>query len=204
MKSWHYSLMVLLLLPTLVMAEDRHTHDLLIKPTFRFEHQTIAFGGSYTDDELLRDDTTARDNLLFDTQSALHGRVNQYNATFAYPFGSRDFNVDLGVNIKFLNGNVRQDNLDSSTNINATIPMFYATALFNLPVSGMSASIGGSHVSYDRYNAFDYEAKLRFEWRNGFGMQGGWQHQQFSIDSGADLQTDFEAKGPFLDLFYRF
>ncbi len=189
-------------LPAIVLAEGANIpENNLLLPRFQFQHQTINLGAAHTGSA-----TAGRgQRQLFDRNNALSGQVTQYDATISYPF-SRDGAVDfdLGINIRLINANFKTQSIDQQTRyVNATLPMFYASALFNLPYDGLSASLGGSHFEYDRYRAYDYKAKLSYTWQSGFGLEGGWQHQQLNID-GSDFQTRFEIKGPFLDLKYRF
>ena len=193
---------LLLLLPATAMAgeSDVDTQNLL-QPNFQFQHQTINLGNSSTTGQEL---SGARQ--LFDRDNSRQGQIKQYDAMITYPFGHPDraVNFDLGINIRFIDVDFKSQAVESQAHrFNAAIPMFHATALFNLPYNGLSASLGGSHIEYDQYRAFDYKAKLSYSWQNGFGLEGGWQHQQMSID-GSDYQTEFEVKGPFLDLKYRF
>lgn len=199
------SLTVLLFAAGVHAGQDSDAEGLL-QPNFKFQHQLISSGKSYTRDELLRSDAASKSSLLMlDKASAGSGQIDQYDATISYPFLShRAISFDLGINLRMVDAEVKGQNLDqASTHINTTLPMFYASALFNLPLEGMSASVGGSHLQYDEYFAFDYKAKLSYTWQNGFGLEGGWQHQRFNIDS-TDVQADFETKGPFLDFKYRF
>jgi outer membrane protein len=178
----------------------------LFQPNFKFQHQRLSGGKSFSNDELLRGDILSDPNvLMLDKNSAFAGDLQQYDATITYPFSMHNVvSFDLGINLRFVDAELKGQNLDQTgTHINTTLPMLYASAFFNLPFKGMSASIGGSHLQYDDYFAFDYKAKLSYTWDNGFGLEGGWQHQRFNVDSH-DVQADFESKGPFLDFKYHF
>ncbi len=193
---------VLALLPFSAVAADA---DPLFQPHFSFKHQTITTGTPHTSDNFWRNEDVARENLLVDRNNTQSSRVNQFDATIAYPFALRDsVNFDLGVNIRLINGDFASQNLDQANyRLNTALPMFYANALFDLPYDGLQASLGATHLEYEQYYALDYQAKLSYTWSNGFGMEGGWQHQQFSIDN-SDVQAQFENKGPFLDFKLRF
>jgi hypothetical protein len=192
----------LFLLPAMAMAGeiDAPEQNLLL-PTFQFQHQSITLGSSPSREGL----PAAGSRQLYDSANSTQGQVNQYDAMITYPFGQRDqaVNFDLGVNIRFIEAGLRNQDLDKTEHLNMALPMLHATALFNLPFKGLTASVGGSHTEYEQYRAYDYKARLNYSWDNGFGLEGGWQHQQFSID-GSDSQTRFETQGPYLDLKYRF
>ena len=204
-----FSLMLILTalsLATGVAAAEGDDLSGVLEPSFKFQHQHVNSGKSYTRDEMLSGNLFDNQNVLFPQNSgAFNGDINQYDATIAYPVSRYSIiNFDLGINLRYVDAELKGQNLDqSSTHINATLPMLYANAFFNLPFKGMSASIGGSHLQYDAYLAFDYRAKLTYTWENGLGLEGGWQHQRFNIDS-TDVQSDYESKGPFLDLKYHF
>lgn len=187
--------------PAVVLAEDSPVESgNLLQPRFQFQHQTINLGTG-----LQAEEGGSSQVQLFDPDNSHTGRVKQYDATIAYPFGSdKTFNFDLGINLRLIDADLKtQTEQQQSRRFNAALPMFYANALINLPFDGLSASVGGSHFEYEQYRAYDYRAKLSYSWQNGFGLEGGWQHQQFQID-GSDFNTQFETKGPFLDLKYRF
>ena len=189
-----------------VQAADTEAVTGLFQPNFKFQHQRLSGGKSFSHDELLRGDLLGSpDVLMLDRNSPFSGDINQYDATISYPFSTHNVvSFDLGINLRYVDAELKGQSLDqSNTHINTTLPMLYANAFFNLPFKGMSASIGGSHLQYDDYFAFDYKAKLSYTWDNGFGLEGGWQHQRFNVDS-PDVQADFESKGPFLDFKYRF
>lgn len=184
--------------------------DELLQPQFKFRHQEITLGTSLSESSTrsaaspASAGTTAANSS--ERHSLLGGKLNQFDATISYPFSPRDsVNLDLGVNLRFINGELSQQEASFGVPVefNATLPMLYANALFDLPYEGLSASLGASHLVYDQYYALDYQAKLSYKWQNGLGLEGGWQHQHLSIDGG-DIQADIESKGPFLDLKYRF
>ena len=173
----------------------------VLMPSFQFQQQTINLGSGYDRHGVVSDSHLQ----LNDTGNTTQGHVNQYDTTITYPLGQRDnaVNFDLGVNIRFIEGDIKNQDVEKAQNLNMAMPMLHARALFNLPFKGLTATVGGSHIEYDSYRAYDYKAKLNYSWNNGFGLEGGWQHQQFSID-GNDYQTHFETEGPYLDLKYRF
>jgi len=190
----------LLCSPAMLMAADA---DEVLQPQFQFRHQEITVNHSSITDQANLFDSESQSTARSGLQS---GKLNQFDATISYPFTPRhSVNLDLGVNLRFINGELFQNEFTSNhqLELNAALPMFYANALFDLPYEGLSASFGATHLEYEQYYALDYKAKLSYQWQNGLGLEGGWQHQQLSIDGG-DVQAEIENKGMFLDLKYRF
>jgi len=133
--------------------------------------------------------------------------LQEYDATFFYPFRKGIVNFDLGVNLRFMN--VQQNANEGQTSqqddiFNETLPMFYTSVLFDLPVHGFSAGLEGRHFNLNDNLAYDYRAKLRYQWNNGFGVQGGWQYQYLSLDRFEAVNSQFEAAGPYMDLYFNF
>jgi hypothetical protein len=122
--------------------------------------------------------------------------------TLTYPWKSRNFNVDLGITVRRFS-TLKTGNAATGVE-NSTLSLFHASALYNTSLKGLSAGVEGNHLDLNNRPIFDYRAKLSYEWRNGFGMQGGWQHQQLDVDNTADLNSDSVRKGPFFDLYLNF
>ncbi len=128
----------------------------------------------------------------------------QLDATWTYPWESKTYNIDLGVTLRHISGySTSSENIDNN-HFQTVLPLIHASALFSLPLKGLSAGIEGSHMDYNDSQVFDYRAKVSYEWRKGFGLQGGWQHQQFNLDNINNTGADFEKNGPFIDFYLNF
>lgn len=133
--------------------------------------------------------------------------LSQYDATFFFPFQRGKFNFDLGLNIKFINGITESTDASgavTSKSYKATLPMMYATALYELPWKGLSAGIEGKHMVLDNSSAYDYKAMLTYQSRSGFGLNGGWQYQQLQLDAFQNITATSQTDGPFVDFYYNF
>lgn len=129
----------------------------------------------------------------------------QYDATWTYPWETKNINIGLGVTLRHLSGvKSSTDEGLANSSFQTTLPLMHASALFSLPLQGLSAGIEGSHLDLSDHQVFDYRAKVSYEWRKGFGMQGGWQHQQFNLNNAAGTGAGFEKNGPFIDLYLNF
>lgn len=128
----------------------------------------------------------------------------QYDATWTYPWEIKNINIDLGVTLRHLSGFKNSSENIGDRYFQQVLPLVHASALFSLPLKGLSAGIEGSHLDSDNNQIFDYRAKVSYEWRKGFGLQGGWQHQQFNLDNATDTGANFEKKGLYLDFYLNF
>ena len=192
----------------LVQAESllKKEQDYSLVPQVRFQ---LDLDKSRQDKyQLLDDDSLSSLQTTVHQPLANETRLDQYDATLFYPLGSEGMSFDLGLNMKYIQGQTSfvQDGQRQLRNFSAAIPMIYATALFDLPFEGFSAGFEGKHhlgLEGNALSGFDYKAKFKYEWNEGFGLQGGWQHQLYSLDD-EEQTTNFENKGPFLDFYLRF
>lgn len=128
----------------------------------------------------------------------------QFDATWTYPWETQNMNIDLGVTLRHLSGfNNSVENVGAGY-FQEVLPLLHASALFALPLDGLYAGIEGSHLDSNNRQVFDYRAKVSYEWRKGFGLQGGWQHQQFNLENATNSGADYERNGPFIDFYLNF
>jgi len=201
MQRTIYKLLFAVLLTGLslpVLADNHHaSQDDVLMPRFKFQAQSNSDALSGADGLAAEQSNLAKPVLRPFGQFR---SMEQYDATVYFPLNELGFNLDLGVNLRHLDARYSQNSLEGG--LSATIPTLYAEALFNLPFKGLSASVGGHHIDWDQTQVFDYQAKLSYRWQNGFGLAGGWQHQQFSLDKGSN--STFREEGVFLDFDYKF
>ena len=129
---------------------------------------------------------------------------SQYDATWTYPLETKNVNIDLGVTLRHLSGFKSSSENIGNQYFQQVLPLVHASALFSLPLKGLSAGIEGSHFDSDDKQIFDYRAKVSYEWREGFGLQGGWQHQQFNLDNATVNGADYKSNGAFIDFYLNF
>jgi len=152
-------------------------------------------------------------NGFYASEFSTENNLEQYDATIYYALGDSLQNlfsnhqwlsIDLGVNFKFIE-QVYDDRQQQQANYRThygAYPMFSAAALFDLPLSGVTASVEGSYFNYKTRELSEYRAKVSYQIDNIFGVSGGWQQQQYQLDTTESLR--FDKEGPFVDLFYRF
>ena len=164
---------------------------------FKFNHiSTFADNSAFGNQEQLLPQSTFK--------SSQSVEFTQLDATWTYPWETNTVNLDLGVTLRHLSGYQNSAETAGSARFQEFLPLLHASALFNLPLKGLTAGIEGSHLDLKHRQVRDYKAKVSYEWRKGFGMQGGWQHQQFNLDNSNENSAEFEKNGPFLDFYLNF
>jgi len=184
-------------------AAPPHSATRPISLHFRFAHDNV--GGRWNvSDDLLRPQFSS----VIVEEDNMHDAMGlrQYDAALSYPMTKDGMNFDLGLNIRVYEGNAFSSMSAQSQqhNFREAVPMFYAAALFELPFKGLSAGFVGRHSDSLINPSFDYKAKLSYQWADGLGLEGGWQHQQYANDELNRLQNSLDAKGVFLDLRLKF
>lgn len=137
-------------------------------------------------------------------------QIRTYDAILYYPLNHRGVSIDLGVNLRLQEDHSAQTdqvyrNDRDWLNINPaeTQTLIHAAAVFDLPYSGFKAGLSGTYKADLAESGYDYRAKLSYKWKNGFGMEGGWQHQQKTYDQLNAADT-LDVQTLFLDMNFRF
>ena len=177
---------------------DRRWREDPLQLGIRFDYFTVAAAQQ----PLLRGDILLPD-LAQHHRPVQQNITREYDATFFYPLKKSGVNLDLGVNIRFLNGHSTNEK-GESYRFQQTLPMFYAAMLFDLPFKGLSAGFEGRHMDLDSDLAYEYRAKLRYQWGDSLGIQGGWQHQLLELEQFRNITGEFENEGPYLDVYMNF
>jgi outer membrane protein len=115
-------------------------------------------------------------------------------------------NLDLGINIKTIDGNIKLASATENTDkdFKATIPMLYAKGRFDLPFTGLSAEADLSYISYSGNKFTDFKAGVVYETSFGLGATAGVRTENIVIDDIDDINADLTISGGYLGVFYHF
>ena len=116
-------------------------------------------------------------------------------------------NLDFGINAKYLNASFSMDSATQSAStkdLNYVVPMLYAKAKFELPLSGLSVESDISYISYDSSAFYDVKGGVSYETTFGLGATAGYRAEKLKIDDISDFNSDIDIKGFYAGLFYHF
>lgn len=117
-------------------------------------------------------------------------------------------NLDVGLDLKRFDGQVSisgsSNTTRSSIDIDATVPLLYLSARFDLPFSGLYIGADISSFSIDDSSAEDMTLKLGYLSDIGLGIEGGIKTFSLELDDADDLDTDIEYDGLFVNAFFNF
>ncbi len=116
-------------------------------------------------------------------------------------------NLDLGINLKTINGNIKLSatgSSDTDKDFSATVPMLYAKGRFDLPFTGLSAEADMSYISYSGNKFTDFKAGVVYQTSYGLGATAGVRTENLTIDDIDDFNADLTISGAYLGVFYHF
>ena len=91
-----------------------------------------------------------------------------------------------------------------SVDLDEAIPMIYAKAQFDLPLTGFSLGLEGNAINYEDNRLTDYSAKLQYMFDSvlDVGLEVGYREMSLEIDE--DVTADVQLKGPYAALLFHF
>ena len=115
-------------------------------------------------------------------------------------------NLDVGLNIRKFDGHVTavSEFTSESVDLDEAIPMIYAKAQFDLPLTGFSLGLEGNAINYENNRLTDYSAKLQYMFDSvlDVGLEVGYREMSLEIDE--DVTADVQLKGPYAALLFHF
>ncbi len=169
-------------------------HPLPILPNIKIGYSNFSHDGSGTvsDSFVWGGETfTINDNI----ESSFD--LDIYDFTFYYEILDNWLNMDVGLNVKYVDGtiDVQSSTENESTNFTLPIPMLYAKARFDVPTTDLSFQVEGNYVTYDGHTLYDFEAGARYTMMLGFGIEAGYKALSLTIDDIDDTSLDADFSG---------
>jgi outer membrane protein len=133
--------------------------------------------------------------------------LKMYDLTLYYELLDNWVNVDVGVNVKYVDGLVAVKNdagVSESTDFQVPIPMLYAKARFDVPTTDLSFQVEGNYVTYDGHTIYDAEAGIRYTLALGVGLEAGYKTMKLKLDDIDDLSMESDFSGAYGKLVWDF
>lgn len=145
----------------------------------------------------------AFDGQTFAAGSTVDTRLDlgHYDGILYYEVLDNWVSLDLGLDLKYFDGEVRLRNSDvsSRTTLDDVIPAVYARAAFELPVTGITLNLEGSGINYDGSELTDLKAGVMLE-SGPLVVEGGYRRFDLKLDDVADLTSDLKFDGAYLSV----
>lgn len=187
-----------------VMAWVRVEHPIPMIPNFKVRYSPMELSGSGN----LSDPITFG-NTTFTGSVRTGGDLDSVDLTAYYQVIDLLVDLDVGLNLKIIQGDILLEGPSGSEarDLEGAIPMLYARAAAELPLTGLTANLEGSGLSFGGDGVFDYELSLGYELGIGMGAEMaigaelGYRAVQLDLDDLGDFEADVDFDG-FFGLIY--
>jgi outer membrane protein len=116
-------------------------------------------------------------------------------------------NLDLGLSIKYFNGYSQfkyESLIDDKSKFDDLIPMLYAKAQFDLPLTGFSVAATAEALSFDSNKVTDIDLALKYQNKIGFGADLGYRVLDVDLKNINNFKSDLQVDGFYLGGHFEF
>lgn len=116
-------------------------------------------------------------------------------------------NLDLGLSAKYFNGysQFNYPNLiDDRADFDDWIPMLYAKAQFDLPLTGLSAAAALEALTFDDNDVVDLDLALKYQTKLGLGAALGYRTMDIDLKNINSFRSDLKVDGFYLGMYVDF
>ena len=133
--------------------------------------------------------------------------LSHTDVTLYYELLDNWVNLDLGLSAKHFDGYTRfkyQAIIDDESDFDDWIPMVYADAQFDLPLTGLSAAATIEALSFDSNKVTDVELALKYQFKLGLGVGLGYRNLDVDLKNINSFKSDLTVDGFFLNGYFEF
>jgi outer membrane protein len=127
--------------------------------------------------------------------------LSHYGAVFYYEILDNWVSIDLGLDVRKFDGQLKitntGDSSTSTTEIDETVPLGYIAAEFAMPFTDMSAGAEISAISYSGNSIHDAKVRLRQGFSLAF-IELGYRQLGIKLDDVSDLDVDLDFSGVYI------
>ena len=192
-----------------VFAKLYIEHPIPLLPNIKLGYSSFGHSGS----GLLNNDITfGRQTYTSTSKIDSKFDLDMYDLTLYYELVDIGFDLDLGLNIRYLDGSVSAVGvggippkpINESTSFSVPVPMIYAKARVPIPSTDIAFQAEGNYISYSGNQFYDFEAGVRYTFALGFGLEGGYKTMKLKLDDVDDLSLDSTFSGAYAKLVFDF
>ena len=178
-------------------------HPVPISPNIKLQKMDITSEQTATIDQTFTIDGTT---FVAGTEVASDFDLSHMDIVLYYELLDNWVNLDVGLNIRKFDGHVTavSEFTAESVELDEAIPMIYAKAQFDLPLTGFSVGLEGNAINYEDNRLTDYSAKLQYMFDSALdiGLEVGYREMSLEVDE--DVTADIQLKGPYAALLFHF
>lgn len=144
----------------------------------------------------------------FDTDRKIETKfdLKMYDLTLYYELLDNWINIDAGVNIKYIDGelSVKSGTKETSTDVQVPVPMLYAKVRLDIPATDLSFQAEGNYITYNQNTFYDAEIGARYTLALGVGVEAGYKTMKLDIQEIDDLSMESDFSGAYAKLIWDF
>ncbi len=129
------------------------------------------------------------------------------DVTLYYEILDNWVNLDIGLTGRIFDDGVsitdETTGLTGELDIDYVIPLAFAQARFDLPLSGLSIGVEGNAIQYDDDTLYDARLNLSYTFAFGLGIEGGYRMIDFEYDDDDEF-ADVTIDGIYGGLYWDF
>lgn len=189
-----------------VWADLRHPVPLL--PRLKLQYTPVSMSG---DGRVTRSFNFEGTSFGVNEDVSSELQLDQMDAIFYWTPWSTLVDLDLGVNVKYVDGYAeverRQSGERERVDFSAPLPLLYARVEARVPGTGLFGGGEGSYLSVDGHRILDVALRAGYRADLGAGsvaVEGGWKHQNLRLDDLDDVDADLTIEGPYVGVSARF
>ncbi len=148
-------------------------------------------------------------NITFTVNEPVSSRVRlkQTDITLYYQLLDNVVGLDLGLNAKQIDSQAGITGAVSGTEraeVSGWVPMIYAGASFDFPVTGLGVSADGSYVTYSGSKFYDYSLRATYTTPWYLGVELGYRSLKLDLDDFDGSYADIEFDGYYMGGYLQF
>ncbi len=153
-------------------------------------------------------------SVVFGGQSYLVGedvtsavQFDQTDVVLYYRLLNLAASLDLGIDARYIDSKVRLDGNVSGTETataSGWIPMLYAHAGIDLPLTGCALDADGSFAGYQGNRLYELNLRASYVTAQHVGAELGYRRIDLKLDDFDSTWADVSFAGPYAGLFLRF
>ncbi|WP_027859036.1 TIGR04219 family outer membrane beta-barrel protein [Marinobacterium jannaschii] len=175
-------------------------HPVPLVPNFKIRHTNMVSDGSanVTGFEF--------NNVTFNGDVDTKLDLTHTDFVLYYELLDNVVSLDLGLNVKYLDGFAEVSSSSETTRVDLTapIPMAYASVEGMLPFTGFSAKAEANLLSIDDSEISDFQAEIKYDVIDNIaldlGVTVGYRRLSIKLDDIDDIDSDLTFSGPYVGL----
>lgn len=180
-------------------------HQISALPNVRYQSYNIDSSDSPSTNP---DFSTGQGSLGMGSNGVTSYDLESNDLVLYYQLLDNWMDLDMGVDLKHVDGQVSHMGPGNNVEIDETIPLLHLSARVELPINGLylGANINSNFVNLgvSESQAQDSTIMLGFENGTGLGIAGGIKSFSLDLNSSDDTDTDLEYDGLFVNGYLNF